>query len=322
MFKGNHTQKFTKIGFCLGLAIATTFTTPVAADAQPATSSAILNAEHPSFSILTSAQQKKKIHHRAYVNVDFARFQDRDPFFPGRSNPFYSFIGYEYFPTPEVTYGVLAIYDMDTETYNKVPVKNQIRIGGLFPYINYFANRSWLLTVQAGAYYERDKITSTGPSGDFLGRVPNERNLRIIRPEVGGYATWIGPDQMFTATVRGGYYYSGQRTRAATDRTGAFLARRNFDTTALTLSTRLKYFPEGANWNAFLQIQGDFRVTASGRRFVFHPDNRVQNGFFQIGPAVHYEFNDTWELRAMYLYSKGYGYNNENRIGLRLRAAF
>lgn len=324
MFKRNRTKKLGTTGFSLGLAIATAFSLQgIKAEPETRGISHNLGSEQATYSILTSTQQKKHLKHRLYLNTDFARTQNRDPNFPYRATPFYSFIGWEYFPSPQVTYGGVLIYDQETDKYNRVPADYKRRLIGFMPYINYFPVDRWLLTFQAGLYHERGTLTARGnPGGLLVGSLPNRGTWTIIRPEAGGYVTWIGPDSTYTATIRAGYYYNGQRTRSTFDTRGFFYPRKNFDTSAFTLSTRLKYFPDNAYWNVFLHIQGDYRVTASGRFSTFHPDNRVQRGFFQIGPAIHYNFTESWELRALYLYTKGYSYVNENRISLRLRTVF
>lgn len=273
------------------------------------------------YSILSKEQVKEKRNKRFFINQDVAHTNDTDPIQPYKANPLYSFIGGEYFFTPEFSLGAVLTYTYEKDRFSNLPVgqisSNEVdNVTGLLPYINYLATPSWLLTVQAGGYVEDYKETTVTTSGTVLTR------NQVFTPDVEGYATWIGPDQKYTASVRAGAYYVNQRFRSVIDSTGFFYQTRHFESAAVAASARLKYFPDDTFWNVFLHLEADYRIFAGARPDIYNPNGLRQNLLWQVGPGVHFKLNETWELRVLALHTVGFGYGKEERIGIRLRAAF
>lgn len=273
------------------------------------------------YSILTHEQLKKHKKHRLFLNQDVAHTVDSDPIFPYHANPIYSFIGYEYFFTPAFSLGAVLDYTHEKDRYTRntngvIKSDTVANVSGFLPYVNYLVNRTWLLTAQVGGYIESYKDTEVTPNGTIRSRE------QVFTPNAEGYITWIGPDKKFTASVRGGLYYSNQRFRSLIDSTGAFFPTRHFESAAVALSARIKYYPDDERWNAFLHVESDYRFFAGARPGVLSPDNARNTMLYQVGPGVHYKINDTWELRVLALHTIGFGYGKEERIGIRLRAAF
>lgn len=272
-----------------------------------------------SYSKLSADQLREKKNSRLYLNQDLARTISSDPLYPYRANPLYSFIGYEYFPTPQISVGAVAVYTYEKDVYSR-PV-NAIRsdtvsnVSGILPYISYLIKPQWLITAQVGGYIEDNKTTTVTTTGT------NRTRIQVFTSHAGGYVTWIGPDTMYSATVRSGIYYTNQRYRSVIYSNGRFSPTRHFESSAVALSSRLKYKPDQHSfWDAFLHIEAQFRVFAGSRPFMWHQDNGRQNLLYQVGPGVHFRLNDTWEIRLLALHTVGFGYAKEERIGIRLRA--
>jgi hypothetical protein len=273
------------------------------------------------FSKLSAEQIKAKKNSRLYLSQDVARTISSDPLFPYRARPLYSFIGFEHFPTPQLSLGFVTVYTHEKDVYsrnqNNVANSNTVvNVSGILPYISYLVKPQWLVTAQAGGYIEEYKGTSTSTTGES-----NRLRNQVFTPHAGGYVTWIGPESTYEVTLRGGAYYTNQRYRSTIDSVGRFSPTRHFEASAVALSSRLKYNPENTFWNAFLHIEGQCRIFAGSRPGVWHQDNGRQNLFYQVGPGAHFKLNETWEVRLLALHTVGFGYTKEERIGIRLRAA-
>lgn len=311
MFKGS-ISKLSILGILSSLAM------PITA-AQPTTPNMIYKPT--TFSKLSAAQLKAHKSSRIYLSQDVARTISSDPLFPYRARPLYSFIGFEHFPNPQLSLGLVAVYTHEKDVYSR-PQNNTVRantvanVSGILPYISYLFKPQWLATIQAGGYVEEYKGTSVSTTGATT-RVRNQ----VFSPHAGAYVTWIGPDYKYSATLRGGAYYNNQRFRSTIDNFGTFNVTRHFEVAATSISTRLKYKPDNPFWDAFLHAEAQFRVFAGARPGIYHPDNGRQNLLYQVGPGAHFRLNDTWEVRLLALHTVGFGYTKEQRIGIRLRAA-
>jgi len=274
------------------------------------------------YSILNHEQLKEKKKNRFFINQDVAHTVDSDPIFPYHANPLYSFVGIEHFLTSAFSIGAVISYTYEKDTYTRnspgVLRANTIEnVTGFLPYINYLVNPTWLLTAQIGGYIEQDKDTQVNTDGTIT-----RTNSQVFTPDAEAYVTWIGPDTKWTASVRTGVYYVNQRFRSIIDSTGAFFPTRHFESAAAAISARIKYYPDDTFWNAFLQLETDWRFFEGARPGVFHPDNARNTMQYIVGPGIHFKLNETWELRVMALHTIGFGYGKEERIGIRLRAAF
>lgn len=272
------------------------------------------------FSKLTTEQLKASKNSRLYLSQDMARTINSDPLFPYRSRPLYSLVGYEYFPTPQLSLGFVAVYTYQKDVFSRPAnaVRSDVvaRVSGIAPYISYLIKPQWLITAQVGGNIEDYKGTSVNAVG-AVNRVRNQ----VFTPNAGGYVTWISPETKYAATLRGGIYYINQRFRSTIDSNAQFSPTRHFETSAVAFSSRLKYKPDHSFWDAFLHVEAQCRVFAGARPNVWHPDNGRQNLLYQIGPGAHFKLNDTWEIRVLALHTVGFGYTKEERIGVRLRAA-
>jgi hypothetical protein len=273
------------------------------------------------FSKLSAEQIKAKKNSRLYLSQDAARTISSDPLFPYRARPLYSFIGFEHFPTPQLSLGFVAVYTHEKDVYsrnqnNTVSANTVANVSGVLPYISYLIKPQWLITAQAGGYIEEYKGTTISTTG-----ATNRLRNQVFTPHAGGYVTWIGPEATYGVTVRGGAYYTNQRFRRTIDSSGTFSPTRHFEASAVALSSRLKYNPENTFWNAFLHVEAQFRIFAGARPNIWYPDNGRQNLLYQVGPGAHFKLNETWEVRLLALHTVGFGYAKEERIGIRLRAA-
>lgn len=273
------------------------------------------------YSILNKEQLQEHKKWRIYANQDVARTIDSDPQFPYRSRPLYSFVGAEYFYSPRFSLGCVVVYAHQKDVYSRTlpGILSQnvlVNSGGILPYANYMVSPSWLLTAQIGGYSENYKSTSMVADGTKYTAVS-----QVFTPNAEAYVTWLGPDTMYTASVRAGVIYNNQRFRSIYDSSGNFFPTRHFETGAAAASVRLKYHPHNPRWNVFLHAETAFRFFAGARPGVYHPDSRRQNQMFQVGPGVHFKLNHIWELRILALHTDGFGYGKEERIGVRLRAA-
>lgn len=305
----------------LGLFCGMTLPT-IAVGSSSAMSTSTISAQPGIYSILNNEQLKENKNKRFFMNQDVAHTVCSDPVFPYHANPLYSFIGYEHFFTYAFSVGAVLTYTHEKDTFTKnlpgVARSNTVgNVSGFLPYVNYLVNRSWLLTGQVGGYIEDYKSTQVNTDGSTI----LTRN-QVFTPNAEGYVTWIGPDNKFTASIRGGFYYENQRFRSVIDSTGEFFPVRHFESGAVAASARLKYYPDDTFWNAFLHIETDWRFFASARPDVSHPDNAMNNMLYQFGPGMHFKINDTWEVRVLALHTIGFDYGKEERIGIRLRAAF
>lgn len=279
-------------------------------------------AKGGAFSKLSAEQIKAKKNNRIYLSQDAARTISSDPLFPYRARPLYSFVGAEHFPTPQISIGFVAVYTHEKDVYsrpqNNVVSANEVaNVSGILPYISYLFKPQWLVTAQAGGYVEEYKGTSVSTTG-AINRVRNQ----VFTPHAGGYLTWIGQEATYSATLRGGIYYTNQRFRSTISSSNQFSPTRHFEASAVALSSRLKYNPgHGSFWDAFLHVEAHRRIFAGARPGVWHPDNGRQNLLYQVGPGVHFRLNETWEVRFLALHTVGFGYSKEERIGIRLRAA-
>jgi hypothetical protein len=317
MFKKS-TNTFAAMGFLCSIVMQAEAVAPsVVTASTPAQPSQTSN-----YSILTREQVKERKRHRVFISQDIAHTVDSDPVFPYHANPLYSFAGYEYFYNPAFSIGAILTYTHEKDKYTKdspgiVKSDTVANVSGFAPYVNYSLNETWLLTGQIGGYIEDYKDTSFTTAGGII----KSRN-QVFTPAAEGYVTWIGPDTTYTASVRAGVYYTNQRFRSLIDSTGAFFATRHFEAAATSVSARLKYFPDHDRWNAFLHVETDYRFFAGARPGVLKPDNGRNTMLYQVGPGIHYKIDNTWELRLMALHTIGFGYGKEERIGIRLRAAF
>ncbi len=298
------------------LGILSTMAIPAAAT-QPINPNVIFKVG--SYSKLSAEQLREKKNSRLYLSQDMSRTISSDPISPYRSRPLYSFIGYEHFPTPQISLGVIALYIYQKDVYSRPLNATSSNVvatsSGILPYISYLFKPQWLITAQVGGYIEDYKGTSVSPTGTT--RIRNQ----VFQPHAGGYVTWIGPDTMYNTTVRGGIYYSNQRFRSTIDSNGRFSPTRHFEASSVALSSRLKYRPEQhSSWDAFLQLEAQCRIFAGARPGIWRPDNGRQSLLYQVGPGAHFRLDDTWEIRVLALHIVGFGYVKEERIGIRLRA--
>jgi hypothetical protein len=278
--------------------------------------SAIGGSVPQTFSKLTARQLAEKIKSRVYLSEDIARTKDFNPLYPYNAYPSYFFIGYEYFPSAVMSLGVLVQYTQEKDKYVYQNAYTTSKSSGIYPYVSYLMTRNWLVTGQVGfAVQDYNTVQQMSTGGKYRIR------RQVMQPFVGGFVTWIGPEQPITASVRGGLTYDNQRYRSAIDNLSGFFPARHFENITASLSTRLKYKPAGAIWDAFLQIEVDNRIISTHRPAIWRPDSGVQNMFYQFGPGTHIKINDRWEVRFWYLRGIGFGYAREDRVGVRLRAA-
>lgn len=304
------------LGIFCGMTLATT------AGQIPTPSININTSISPgSYSILNKEQLKEQKRWRIFANQDLARTIDSDPQFPYRSRPLYSFLGAEYFFSPRFSLGCVVAYTHEKDVYSRnlpgiLSSNTLINTGGILPYINYMVSPTWLLTAQISGYSENYKNTLVVADGTRFTTVS-----QVFTPNAEAYATWLGPDTRFTASIRAGVFYNNQRFRSIYDSNGGFYPTRHFESAATAASVRFKYFPDNPHWNVFLHAESAFRFFAAARPGVYRPDSRRQNQAFQVGPGVHFKLNDTWEFRVLALHTDGFGYGKEERIGFRIRAA-
>lgn len=312
MFKGSINRLATIGIVCSSMVGATAAPNPTPTLATPLS----FNSTNTQiFSKLSASQLKDKVSSRYYLSQDVGRNIDSTPNFPGRSWPSYSFVGYEHFPSAKLSYGFVLPYTYEKTLYSRTPGNTVSTTFSILPYISYLVTPSWLVTasVQGGIENYKSEYTNTNPA--------YRSNLQVFTHAAAAYATWIAPHNTFTYTLRGGMVYTNQRFRSTIDNFGNLRPTRHFENTAVSISSRLKYFPNNDVWNAFIHVQADVRVHHTQRPFVYQPESGKQNTLFQFGPGLHYNINKVWELRFMALHTIGFGWNKENRIGIRLRAA-
>jgi hypothetical protein len=274
---------------------------------------------NPFGSPVTTRSMRAKDSQGNYVRISLqengARGAKYDPLTPFKTERYETLLIYEYFPTPQISLGVIPTFMRTNNSYKLVPDTETVKGVGLIPFASYLFAPQWLGTVQGGYYYDNHDWTYQQFAGGGAHVRLRQQGQRFFGAL---YLTWIGPQQPFSGSVRAGANYVFEQVKTAVDSTAALVPGYNYERGSVSLSGRLKYVP-AVGWEMFFQTQIDYSPKVTRRSTDYRPGGGRQRIRFLSGPGLSYNLNNNYELSVACFNVQGFGFYRENQMNLRFR---